>query len=153
MERGKSTVKNDNRQQIKGYLKWPDLTYNVEDDSQRRGLEEIKANNSIYSTRKRNVREALSRASEKLDSVASTLSLAKGKEKVKHKEIKDEWYKHKLMQVKNKPSENPNWRIRDDQMHFLRAGQFKIKFKSRQQSLEIDNTTKTKKPGLKRKPR
>ena len=40
-------------------------------------------------------------------------------EKEKSKEINDEWYNHKLMQVKKKPAENPNWRIRHNQLYFF----------------------------------
>ena len=36
------------------------------------------------------------------------------------------------MQVTNKPSENPNWRIRDDQLYFFRPNPLKS-------SLSLDN--------------
>ena len=75
---------------------------------------------------------ALSTTGEKLDSVASTLSMAKEKEKEKSKKINDEWYNHKLMQVKKKPAENPNWRIRDNQLYFFRPDPLKS-------SLDLDS--------------
>ena len=74
--------------------------------------------------------DALSRTNKKLDSVVSTLSIVREREK--QNEIRDEWYKQKLIQTKNKPSENPNWRIRDDQLYFFRPDPLRS-------SLNIDN--------------
>ena len=64
--------------------------------------------------------DALSRTSEQLNSIASTLSIVGEKGKEKLDEVKDEWYKHKMLQIKNKTSENQNWRIRDDKLYFFR---------------------------------
>ena len=74
--------------------------------------------------------DALSRTGEKLDSVESTLSMAKEKEK--SKEINAEWYNHILIQVKKKPAENLNWRIRDNQLYFCRPDPLKS-------SLDLDS--------------
>ena len=52
--------------------------------------------------------DALSRTSEKFNSIVSTLSRIGEKGKEKLVEVKDEWYKQKMLQIKNKPSENPN---------------------------------------------
>ena len=54
----------------------------------------------------------------------------KGEEKLD--EIKDEWYKHKMLQIKNKPAQNSNCRIRDDQLYFVRPDPLKS-------SLNLDN--------------
>ena len=49
----------------------------------------------------------------------------KEKEKYKTSEVKDEWCRHKKLQVKNKPAENQNWRIREDQLYFFRPDPLK----------------------------
>ena len=76
--------------------------------------------------------DALSRTSEILNSVASTLAIIGEKEKSKQNDVKDEWYKHKVRQIKNKPLENPNWRIRNYQLYFFRPDPLKS-------SLDLDS--------------
>ena len=76
--------------------------------------------------------DALSRTSEKLNSIASILAIIEEKEKSKLDEVKNEWYKHKALQIKNKPSKNPNWRIRNKQLYFFRPDPLKS-------SLDLDS--------------
>ena len=55
-----------------------------------------------------------------------------GGKKSKRNEIKDKWYKQKVLKIRNKPSENPNWQIRNDQQLFFRPDPLKS-------SLDLDS--------------
>ena len=80
------------------------------------------------------VPDALSRSNETTKSSLFVLACNLEKPKAQVKDEIDDWYSAKMRQVRKRPEDHENWRMRDSQLYVFRPDPFK----SRYQLMEIN---------------
>ena len=71
------------------------------------------------------VPDALSRSNETTKSTAFALACSVEKPKAEKHDETDNWYSEKMRQVRKRPEDHANWRIRDSQLYFFRPDPLK----------------------------